>query len=138
MADPVTKSLTLSSNYDEIQRVEPFVDELKDWAGFNEEIYSNMMLALSEAVTNAIVHGNKSDESKQVYIRAKLKGNTLSISIQDEGEGFNPSALADPLKEENLLKESGRGVYLIEQFSDDVTYSEGGTKITIEFDVSGG
>lgn len=136
MTDSKTKSLTLSSNYEEVQRVEQFVDALQEWAGFSDEVHNNMMLALSEAVTNAIVHGNKSDESKQVHIKAVQNGDILSISIRDEGQGFDHSDLPDPLKEKNLLKEGGRGVYLIKQYSDDMTYSEGGSKITIDFEIS--
>ncbi|MDR8392763.1 ATP-binding protein [Aliifodinibius sp. S!AR15-10] len=128
-----TKSLTLSSDFDEIQRVESFVDELQDWISFDDEIYGNVMLALSEAVTNAIVHGNKQDSDKKVHIKASQNNQKLTISIKDEGEGFDPSSLPDPLQDENLLKEGGRGVYLIEQFADEVTYSEDGTKITVRF-----
>ena len=135
MTEPNTKSLTLSSSYEEVERIEPFVGELQEWAEFNDDVFGNIMLALSEATTNAIVHGNQSDESKNVYISARKKEGRLQISIKDEGEGFDPASLPDPLKEENLLKEGGRGVYLIEQFADDVTYSEGGTKIILEFEL---
>jgi serine/threonine-protein kinase RsbW len=128
-----TKTLTLSSDFDEIQRVESFVDELQDWISFDDDTYGNVMLALSEAVTNAIVHGNKQDSDKKVHIKASQSNQKLTISIKDEGEGFDPSSLPDPLQDENLLKEGGRGVYLIEQFADEVTYSEGGTKITVRF-----
>lgn len=128
-----TKTLTLSSDFDEIQRVESFVEELQDWISFDDDTYGNVMLALSEAVTNAIVHGNKQDSDKKVHIMASQNNQKLTISIKDEGEGFDPSSLPDPLQDENLLKEGGRGVYLIEQFADEVTYSEGGTKITVIF-----
>ena len=128
-----TKTLTLSSDFDEIQRVESFVDELQDWISFDDDIYGNVMMALSEAVTNAIVHGNKQDSDKKVHIKASQNNQKLTISIKDEGKGFDPSTLPDPLQDENLLKEGGRGVYLIEQFADAVTYSEGGTKITVRF-----
>lgn len=133
MAATNSKTLTLPSSFDNIERIEPFVDELQQWAEFGDDTYGNIMLALSEAVTNAILHGNQQDESKNVLIKARQNDSRLVVSIKDEGEGFDPAALPDPLQEENLLKEGGRGVYLIEQFSDDVTYSEGGTKITIEF-----
>ena len=133
MAETNTKSLTLASEYDQISQVEPFVDELQEWIGFGDEVYGKIMMALSEAVTNAIVHGNDKDKSKKVYITALKKDQTLQISIQDEGEGFDPESVPDPLKDENLLKQGGRGVYLIEQYADEVSYSKGGTKITIEF-----
>ncbi|MDZ7689965.1 MAG: ATP-binding protein [Balneolaceae bacterium] len=133
MAESNRKSLTLRSSFENIERIEPFVDELQQWAEFSDDVYGNIMLALSEAVTNAILHGNQQDESKMVQINARQKKSKLVISIKDEGEGFDPATLPNPLQDENLLKEGGRGVYLIEQYSDDVTYSEGDTKITIEF-----
>lgn len=135
MADSTTKSLTLSSKFDEVKRVESFVDELQEWTGLSNDIHGNILLALNEAVTNAIVHGNKQDESKKVFIEAVQEDNTLKISITDEGEGFDPLSLPDPLKDENLLKEGGRGIYLMEQFADEVIYSKDGTKIMIVFSV---
>ncbi|MDX1637914.1 MAG: ATP-binding protein [Balneolaceae bacterium] len=134
MADE-TKSLTLASSFDEIERLEAFVDTIQEWTDCSDDLYGNIMLALSEAVTNAIVHGNREDDSKNVFISATRNRDQLKISIKDEGEGFDPSSLPDPLQDENLLKEGGRGVYLIEQFADDVSYSEGGTKITIRFEL---
>ncbi|MDX1639525.1 MAG: ATP-binding protein [Balneolaceae bacterium] len=133
MSEKQTKTLTLPSSFDEIQKVESFVRDLQDWIGFSEELYENVKLALSEAVTNAIVHGNQEDKAKKVYITAYREDDLLQISIKDEGDGFDPGTLPDPLKEENLLNVGGRGVFLIEQFSDDATYSENGTKLTMRF-----
>ncbi len=135
MPESTTKSLTLSSNFEEIQRLESFVHELQEWTGFDDDFFSNIMLALSEAATNAIVHGNQQDESKKVYIEANVEDGHLIISIKDEGEGFDPSNLPNPLQDKNLLKEGGRGVYLIKQYADKVNYSKGGTKVTIEFEI---
>ncbi|MFH5883317.1 ATP-binding protein [Halalkalibaculum sp. DA3122] len=133
MTKQTKKSLTLTSSFEQVSRVESFVDELQEWIGFDQDMYGNILLALNEAVTNAIVHGNNEDEQKNVFITAVHEVPKLKVSIQDEGKGFDPSSLPDPLEDENLLKEGGRGVYLMEQFADEVTYSEGGTRITIEF-----
>lgn len=133
MASSETKSIILSSSFEEVKRVEPFVKELQQWAGFSDELFGNVMLTLNEAVTNAIVHGNKEDASKKVFVKARLDDGNLKISIRDEGEGFDPDTLPNPLEDENLLKEGGRGVYLIEQFSDELKFSEEGTKLTIQF-----
>lgn len=116
-----------------MEQVEPFVKELQEWANFGDEDFNRIMLALSEAVNNAIIHGNKEDSDKKVHISTSLEGQTLKISVRDEGEGFNPEKLPDPLKEENLLNEGGRGIYLIEQYSDDLEFSNDGTKITATF-----
>lgn len=128
-----TKKLKLSSTFEELERLEPFVNELQEWAKFKEDDFNRIMLALSEAVNNAILHGNQQDPEKEVDINTKLETGTLIVSVQDEGDGFDPDSIPDPLKEENLLNEGGRGVYLIEQYADGVKFSKGGTKITITF-----
>ena len=135
MAKLSTKTLTLSSTFEELHKLEPFIEELQASLHFNDETYGNIMLALSEAVTNAIVHGNEQDASKKVFIEAKSAGDRLEFSVRDEGEGFDPSDLPNPLEDDNLLKEGGRGVYLIKQYADRVNYSEGGSKLTIEFEI---
>ena len=94
------------------------------------------MLALSEAVTNAVIHGNKQDPSKKVFVTASLDENSaIHISVQDEGPGFEPQSLPDPLKEDNLMKPSGRGVFLMKQYADDVSYNDKGNKVTLRFSV---
>ncbi len=128
-----TKKLKLSSTFEELERLEPFVNELQEWAEFKEDDFNRILLALSEAVNNAIIHGNQQDPEKEVDINTKLETGTLIVSVQDEGDGFDPDSIPDPLKEENLLNEGGRGVYLIEQYADGVKFSKGGTKITITF-----
>lgn len=130
-----TKKLILSSEFEEMNKLEPFVDELEQWAGFGEEDSSRIMLSLSEAVNNAIIHGNQSNPEKEVFIQTTLDRDQqiLRISVEDEGKGFNPEEIPDPLKEENLLNEGGRGIYLIKQYADDIKFSENGSKIIITF-----
>lgn len=130
-----SKQLDLQSDISEMERIEPFVEELQEWAGFGEEVYSKIVMALSEAVNNAIIHGNKKDADKTVSIEVQHTGQVLRISVSDEGEGFDPSRLPDPLKEENLLKTSGRGIYLIKQYADKVEFSEGGSCIKMNFNL---
>lgn len=127
------KELILASTFEEIERIEPFMKELQDWAQFSDDNLGRIMLTLSEAVTNAVVHGNKEDPQKKVYISVQLETRTLRIDVKDEGEGFNPDDIPNPLKEENLLDQGGRGVYLIKQYSDKIEYSEGGRKVTMYF-----
>ncbi|MDZ7773736.1 MAG: ATP-binding protein [Balneolaceae bacterium] len=128
-------TLVLSSSYDELERIEPWLKELQERLDFHNDEFARIMLALSEAVTNAIVHGNREDPGKSVTVRSAMEDGRLRLSVQDEGEGFEPGKLPDPLQEENLLKEGGRGVYLIEQYCDAVNYSRGGTRITMDFDL---
>ncbi|MDR9418850.1 ATP-binding protein [Gracilimonas sp.] len=131
------QTLTLQSNFDEVERLEGFLNALQEELGFSDEIYAKMMLAVSEAATNSIVHGNKLDESKMVEVSAHLEDETLYIHSQDQGEGFDPATLPDPLAEENLMKTSGRGVFLMKEYADDVSFSENGTKLTLVFNLPG-
>lgn len=129
------KDLTISSSFEEIQHIEPYIEELRHQTGFSDNDFARIMLTLSEAATNAIVHGNKENPQKKVLISSFLKDHILSISVKDEGEGFDPAGVPNPLKEENLLNKGGRGVYLINQYADDVLYSEKGTKLTMKFEL---
>lgn len=137
MSKPDTKKIVLNSSFDEMERLEPFVDELKQWAGVNEDDSNRIMLTLSEAVNNAIIHGNNGNPEKEVVVLSTLdeENRVLTISVEDEGEGFDPEEIPDPLKEENLLNEGGRGVYLIKQYADDLQFSKGGSKATITFEL---
>ncbi len=133
MAKTELDSLTLRSTFDEVERLEPFLDNLQDVLNFSDEQFPKIRLALNEAVTNAIVHGNKQDESKKVDIVAYRKDGELIISVKDEGPGFDPSSLPNPLKEENLLKESGRGIFLIKEQADEVQFEDNATKLIMHF-----
>lgn len=130
------QTLTLKSSYEEIEKVEGLLNDLQSELGFNDEFYARLMLAVSEAATNGIVHGNQLDESKSVEISAFRDGDLLVFETRDEGEGFDPETLPDPLAKENLMKTSGRGVFLMEEYADEVEYSDGGTKLTLKFKVS--
>lgn len=131
------QTLTLQSTYDEIEKVEGLLNSLQEELGFNDEFYARLMLGVSEAATNGILHGNKLDESKTVDIKAfhDQDNGTLIFETQDQGEGFNPDDIPNPLAEENLLKTSGRGVFLMKEYADDVNYSEGGTRLTLSFNL---
>lgn len=126
--------LILDSRFEEIERLESFLHELQQEVGYGEEQSSQIRLAVNEAVTNAITHGNKEDPAKQVTISASVNKEMLNISVQDEGPGFNPEDLDDPLKDENLLKDSGRGIFLIKQSADEVAFTENATKLTMRFE----
>ncbi|PAU93375.1 ATP-binding protein [Aliifodinibius salipaludis] len=138
MSKPDTKKLVLNSSFDEMEeRLGPYVEKLKQWTGVTEEDSSRIMLTLSEAVNNAIIHGNNENPDKKVVVLSTLdkENRVLTISVEDQGEGFDPEEIPDPLKEENLLNEGGRGVYLIKQYADDLQFSKGGSKATITFEL---
>lgn len=127
------RTLTLASNLDEMPKLEAFIVDLYTTEGLSDDLFGDMMLAITEAVTNAIVHGNQFDPNKNVEIVAHLEEDSISISVKDYGNGFDPLKLPDPLQEKNLLKSGGRGVYLIHQFSDKVSFEQNGTLIKIRF-----
>lgn len=124
-----TFRLSLNSTYEESEKVPDFVTDIQKRSNLEDETTGNLMLLLSEAVTNAIVHGNKLDESKTVEVEVQVNSNQIVSTVKDQGSGFNPQAAIDPLEEENLLKEGGRGIFLIKEISDSVEYLDDGKKI---------
>lgn len=116
-------SLIIKSTTDELPTVEEFVSEIADFAKMDEDNMSSLLICVIEAVTNAIIHANKKDISKKVVISAELTETHLKLIIRDEGKGFNPEAVPDPTVPENILKESGRGVYLMRIYLDELKYN---------------
>lgn len=135
MVDSAQKKIVLNSSFEEVEKLEKYVNDLQRWAGFGEEDQARILLTLSEAATNAIVHGNKENPNKKVTITGSLSDQTLTISVEDEGNGFDPSDLPNPLKEENLLNEGGRGVYLIKEYADNIAFEDNGTKLKMTFEL---
>ena len=100
--------------------------------GAPDEAAFGIEMAVREAVTNAMVHGNQEDEAKSVEVVFNCQGNELEIEVRDQGEGFEPADVPDPTDPANLLKTSGRGIFLMRTFMDDVQYvhrPEGGTAV---------
>ncbi len=121
---------TLSSTFEESERVPDIAEKIAKECSLNEEETDNFMLLLSEAVSNAIDHGNEGIPEKKVFINVTIDPDKISSSVQDEGSGFNPQATKDPLSENNLLDTGGRGLFLLNEIADSVTYSENGTKLS--------
>jgi len=117
-----TFSFTLASNPKEIRSVEEFLIGLNRVARLDDGAMDRLLIAVTEAVNNAILHANKSDLSKRVHLVCKITKRALSLSVRDEGSGFDPDLIPDPLKQENLMKESGRGVFLIRSLMDKVRF----------------
>lgn len=128
------KVLTFSSTTANIAIVENLVDELCETHSIKEDFYGNILIALTEAVNNAIVHGNKLDEDKQVRLAVSHSGEVLKFTIQDEGPGFDYDNLPDPTAPENIEKPNGRGVFLMKNLADRCEFLEEGTIVSLEFD----
>jgi serine/threonine-protein kinase RsbW len=126
----VKQELILKSSLDSLADLEQFVDNITEQAGLDEDTASRFQLVMSEACTNAIMHGNKMDETKNVFIESLISDRKIIVTVKDQGKGFNPDSVPDPLATDNLLKTSGRGVYLIRQYADDVKYSSRGNVLT--------
>lgn len=129
-------SISFQSNLNNISFVENFVDSISSVYNVSEEIYGNILIAAIEAVNNAIIHGNKQDPTKIVFVNSIIRDNELTISVKDEGLGFNYNVLPDPTLPENIEKISGRGVFLIKNLSDKVEFFDGGSRIEITFKLS--
>jgi len=126
--------MTLESDLNRVEVVEELARRVSTTAGFDEDDQHKIEMAVHESVINAIWHGNKNDPSKQVWLRFQIFDDRLEIQVRDQGIGFDPSSVANPLKEENLLNVSGRGIFLIRTFMDEyrVKKLEGqGTEVTL-------
>ncbi|MCK4851643.1 MAG: ATP-binding protein [Candidatus Omnitrophica bacterium] len=106
------------------------IDILKD-RGIGEETLFDVQAGFEEALRNAMLHGNRLHPDKKVIVETEITFEQVTISVEDEGEGFDPDSLPDPTLEENLLKESGRGIYLIRHLMDRVRYENGGRRVVM-------
>jgi serine/threonine-protein kinase RsbW len=122
LAPSKTIEMIIPSKVSQIQVVEERAEKIAENLGFNEDERDSLAIAITEVVANAINHGNKRAKDKNVHVKFKTTTKSFIIHVQDEGEGFKPDELADPLKPENLLKESGRGIFIVKTLIDDVQY----------------
>jgi serine/threonine-protein kinase RsbW len=129
------KSIKIKSKPENVAVVEKFVDDLKNEFNIGDDVYGNILIAITEAANNAIIHGNKCDENKTVEILYGIdeRGKNLTIIMKDEGPGFDYNNLPDPTDPANLEKTSGRGVFLIMQLADMVVFSDNGATIEMQF-----
>ncbi|MFA6572075.1 MAG: ATP-binding protein, partial [Bacteroidota bacterium] len=127
----------LASEKKSIRCVESVLSDIKKKYKLSDDIYFNMLIAVTEAVNNAIIHGNKCDPSKIAYLTIEINGNEITVKVKDQGEGFDIEKIADPRDPENLLKEGGRGVFLIREITDKCCFfvSDKGTEIEMHFKI---
>ena len=133
--------MSLSSRFENIEMAQHLCGKLLEGWDLNEETTHWILMALREALANAIKHGNRQDTSKRIHLEMDVVGQNLQISIRDEGEGFDPSAVDDPLAPENRLKTSGRGIFYMKTFMDDVRFRRlegGGMEIVLTKNLGSG
>jgi serine/threonine-protein kinase RsbW len=125
--------ISIPSLIENIQIIESFIDNAKEDFDINDDLYGNIMISVTECISNAIVHGNQSNSSKMVHLELQLEPGLLRCSIEDEGNGFDFNQLPDPTDPENLEKTGGRGIFLMKHLSDEVKFEEGGKKTVLSF-----
>ena len=129
-------SIEIPSLAENIRIIESFIDNAKEKYQLNDDIYGNIMIAVTEAVNNAIKHGNKDNSAKNVLISLSLEDGMIKFKIQDEGSGFDFQKLPDPTAPENISKPGGRGIFLMKHLSDEVDFKENGKVVELSFYVN--
>ena len=116
-----------------IRIVESFIDNVKEKYQLNDDIYGNIMVAVTESVNNAILHGNEADDSKNVSLSLQLSETEVKFIVKDEGKGFDFKNLKDPTLPENIEKASGRGIFLMKHLCDEVSFKDEGATTELSF-----
>jgi serine/threonine-protein kinase RsbW len=127
-----TTELKFPSRIEAVDKAAAAVTEFLSRLGIGEDVAFGVDMAVREAVTNAVVHGNKLDDAKVVELKLRNTPEVFEISVHDEGAGFNPNDVPDPTQDQNLLKTSGRGIFFMRNFMDEVNWSadpKGGTSV---------
>ena len=126
-------TVELASELKNISEVEKLIDRICELKGFGEEVYGNMLIAVTEAFNNAVIHGNCFQLDQKVHVRVDDLSDRISFTVKDQGKGFDFDNLPDPTAPENLEKENGRGIFLIKNLADGLEFEEAGSKAVIYF-----
>jgi len=127
------KAINIASRVENLREVEKMVDEVSTECSMSSELYGNVLIATMEAANNAILHGNKLDEKKDVSIKFSWDTDKLELIVTDQGKGFNYKNVPDPTEPGNVEKVNGRGVFLMEKLSDKISFKENGRKVRLTF-----
>lgn len=131
-----TNSMQVVSQPESINIIEKLIEDLREEHNIHEDAFGNILVAVTEAVNNAIQHGNKYDPSKKVNVTYEVEGDSLMFLVQDEGAGFDYYNLPDPTAPENLEKPTGRGIFLMKHLADQVIFSDNGKTVEMYFKTS--
>jgi serine/threonine-protein kinase RsbW len=126
--------LRIPSEPSQIARVETYVQEVSDVYGICESRYADVLISLTEAVNNAIIHGNKRNRQKEVVVLLDKRAEGLTFRVCDEGSGFDVNSISDPTVGATVDCCGGRGVYIIHHLADEVHFVNGGSTVEIFFD----
>lgn len=130
-------SIEIESDLNNIPEVESLIDKVCEDLSLNEDHYGNILIAVTEAVNNAIIHGNKSELVKSVTVDVVQENGSVVFSVLDQGNGFDFENLPDPTAPENIEKPDGRGIFLMKNLSDEVKFELNGSKVSITFAMNG-
>lgn len=130
---PSRLQLVLPSVFDRLEEVVDATQALMDAHGVDDDLAYRVVLLATEAVTNAMEHGNELDADKSVRLDVEVEPAAITIVVEDEGPGFDRSAVENPVAPDNLLAEGGRGIFLIEHMADEVRYEDHGRRVHIRF-----
>ena len=127
--------LRLPSNPRNIAMVESFVERVVQRYKLTPDLYGNILISLTEAVNNAIIHGNHKDDSKTVEISLQKEKDGLSFRVTDEGRGFDFTSIPDPTSPDRVMEVGGRGVFLMHQLADHLKYDNNGSTVELHFNL---
>jgi serine/threonine-protein kinase RsbW len=129
----MVKQLKIESDITNLNVVENAIDSLTNEIGISQDNYGKILIAVLEAVNNAIIHGNKANLRKMVEIDFWVRKKDLGVSVTDEGKGFKPAEVPDPTKPENLEAINGRGIFLMSKLADEIEFNKAGNSVTMIF-----
>ncbi|MFC3416501.1 ATP-binding protein [Algoriphagus hitonicola] len=125
--------ISIPSLIENIKMIESFIDNAREKFEINDDIYGNIMISVTECISNAIIHGNKNDKEKLVHLELKAEDDQLLFVIEDEGSGFDMESLPDPTAPENIANPGGRGIFLIKHLTDEVKFENDGKRAILSF-----
>jgi serine/threonine-protein kinase RsbW len=126
-------NIEIPSLSENIRMIESFIDNAREKYHLDDDIYGNIMIAVTEAVNNAIKHGNQNNSGKNVSLSLALEEGVIRFRVEDEGNGFDYEHLPDPTAPENLEKPGGRGIFLMKHLADEVAFNEKGKVVELSF-----
>ena len=126
-------TLTINSDLHNVEQVEPFLERFKSQCGLDDRLYYDVLVVLTEAVNNSIIHGNGRDPDKKVQIIGIIEEERIEFVVEDEGRGFDFNNVPDPTCERLIAQPNGRGVHIMRNLADYLDYTEKGRKVRIQF-----
>lgn len=128
-----TIKISIPSLIENIKIIESFIDNAREKFEINDDIYGNIMISVTECISNAIIHGNSGNKEKLVHLELLMENDLLKFTIKDEGLGFDYNDLKDPTAPENIEKPGGRGLFLMKNLADEVKFQDEGRETILSF-----